>query len=165
MLGAGGLLLGRIDLALLALPLVVALAWTSQRRPLDEAMSVATLTIAEPTDAEVAFELRFEVPAGVQAVVVRYMFLGGEACEVALAVPFTRDIVGDIPLFHSGPQELARFEYRFLGTDAGATCDSAEPLVASRVIPSAYTPLASLPLPWRLRGLTGTHESARWRGG
>ncbi|HTB08571.1 MAG TPA: DUF58 domain-containing protein [Acidimicrobiales bacterium] len=160
-LATGGLLLGRIDLALLALPLIVALAWTRQRRPATGAVSEATLTLREPRDSEIEFTLAFDVPTGVEAVVVRSTVLGGDTNEIVLAAPVVRDVTGSIPLLHSGLQELVRFEYRFLGTDAGATSPPAESLVATRVISPARARVASLPLPLRLRGLTGSHESAR----
>ena len=160
-LATGGLLLGRIDLALLALPLVVGLAWTWERRPATGAISVATLTLSDSSDSEIDFALAFDAPTGVEAVVVRSTLLGGDAQEVVLAVPVVGDITGRVPLLHSGPQELVRFEYRFLGTDAGATSPPEKPLVAARVISPTRAPVASLPLPRRLRGLTGSHESAR----
>ena len=113
-LATGGLLLGRIDLALLALPLIVALAWTRQRRPATGAVSEATLTLREPRDNEIEFTLAFDGPTGVEAVVVRSTVLGGDTNEIVLAAPVVRDVTGSIPLLHSGPQELVRFEYRFL---------------------------------------------------
>ncbi len=63
-LATGGLLLGRIDLALLALPLVVGLAWTWERRPAMGAISVATLTLGDSSDSEIDFALAFDVPDG-----------------------------------------------------------------------------------------------------
>ena len=71
------------------------------------------------------------------------------------------DLVGRVPLLHSGPQELVRVEYRFFGADAAALSLPQEPLVASRVVAPRRTAIRSLPLPRRLQGLTGSHESAR----
>jgi uncharacterized protein (DUF58 family) len=161
LLAAGGLLLGRIDLALLALPLVVALAWTWERRPVQAIPSVATLTLLESTGTEIDFTLSIDAPAGIDAIVLRSAVLGGEAHVVVLAGPVVRDVTGSVSLLHSGPQELVRVEYRFLGTDAGVTSPPEEPLIASRVIAPSSATVASLPLPLRLRGLTGSHESAR----
>jgi uncharacterized protein (DUF58 family) len=161
LLAAGGLLLGRIDLALLALPLVVSLAWTWERRPVRTDTGIATLTLSETSNTEIDFALVIEAPAGVEAIVLRSVVLGGEAHEIVVAGPAARDVAGHVPLLHSGLQELVRFDYRFLGTDAGEVSRPHEPLVASRVIAPRRATVASLALPPRLRGLTGSHESAR----
>lgn len=159
-LAGAGLLLARIDLALLALPLVVSLAWTWERRPERAVAASATLTLFELGD-KVDFALALESPAGVEAIVVRSIVLGGEAREVVVAAPLPREITGHVPLLHSGPQELVRFECRFLGADAGEISQRQEPLIASRVIPPPRTTIRWLPLPQRLLGLTGAHESVR----
>ncbi len=60
------------------------------------------------------------------------------------------------------PQELVRVWYRFLGADAAAaTLPPNEPVVATRVIAPSQLTIGSMPLPRRLQGLTGTHESSR----
>jgi uncharacterized protein (DUF58 family) len=160
-LAAAGLLLARIDLALLALPLVVALASVWERRPDRAEAATATLTLAEPGGTEVDFTLAIRAPAGVEAIALRYTALAGEAREIVVAGPQPDDLVGRVRLLHSGPQELVRVEYRFLGADAAALSLPQEPLVARRVVAPPRTAIRSLPLPRRLQGLTGSHESAR----
>jgi uncharacterized protein (DUF58 family) len=160
-LAAAGLLLGRIDFALLALPLIVALARSRERRPARSEVATATLTLVESDDTKVDFIFTIEAPAGVEAIVVRSIVLGGEARETVLAAPMSRDVTGRVPLLHSGPQELVRFEYRFIGADAGTISLPEVPLVASRVVAPPRAMVAWLALPPRLRGLTGSHESAR----
>jgi hypothetical protein len=54
---------------------------------------------------------------GVEAIALRYSLLAGEAREVVVAGPLSGDLTGRVPLLHSGPQELVRVEYRFLGAD------------------------------------------------
>lgn len=159
-LAGAGLLLARIDLALLALPLIMSLAWTWERRPERTGSATARLNLFEAGD-KVDFALALDSPAGVEAIVVRSVVLGGEAREIVVAAPLTREITGKVPLLHSGPQELVRFELRFLGADAGETSQRLEPLIASRVVPAPRTTIRWLPLPLRLLGLTGAHESAR----
>jgi len=154
-------LLSRIDLALLALPLVVALAWTWERRPDQTEAATATLTLAELGGTEVDFTIAIAAPVGVEAIALRYTLLAGEAREIVVAGPLSGDLVGRVPLLHSGPQELVRAEYRFLGADAGALSLPQEPLVASRVVAPPRAVIGWLPLPRRLQGLTGSHESAR----
>ena len=161
LLAGAGLLLARIDLALLALPLVVSLAWTWERRPAQTESATAKLNLFDSGDTKVDFTLAIDAPAGVEAIVVRSVVLGGEAREIVVAAPLTREITGHVPLLHSGPQELVRFECRFLGADAGEISQPQEPLIASRVVAPPRTTIGRLPLPQRLVGLTGSHESAR----
>jgi uncharacterized protein (DUF58 family) len=66
-----------------------------------------------------------------------------------------------VPLLHSGPQELVRVEYRLLGADAATLSRPLGPLIASRVVAPGRATIGWLPLPHRLQGLTGSHESAR----
>ena len=160
-LAAAGLLLARIDLALLALPLVVALAWSWERRPAQTEAATATLTLTESGGTEIDFTLAIEAPAGVEAIALRYSLLAGEARELVVAGPLSGDLAGRVPLLHSGPQELVRVEYRFLGADMAALSLPQEPLVASRVVAPRRAAIGWLPLPRRLQGLTGSHESAR----
>ena len=160
-LAAAGLVLSRVDLALLALPLVAALAVTWERRPDPAQPATVTLTVAEPDSAEVAFTIVVAAPAGVEAIVLRCTRLAGDAREVVVAGPFAGDLGGRVALLHSGPQELVRVDYRFLGADVAAVSLAEEPLVAERVVAPRLAAMPRLPLPRRLQGLTGPHESTR----
>jgi uncharacterized protein (DUF58 family) len=51
-------------------------------------------------------------------------------------------------------------EHRLFGTEAAAATAEG-PLTVRRVVPVPYTAITNLPLPWRLLGLTGTHDSSR----
>jgi uncharacterized protein (DUF58 family) len=161
LLAGAGLLLARIDLALLALPLVVSLAWTWEGRVARTESATARLTLFESRDTKVDFAFAIDAPAGVEGVVLRSVVLGGEAREIVVAAPLTREVTGHVPLLHSGPQELVRFEYRFFGADAGEISQPQEPIIASRVVAPPRTTIGWLPLPQRLLGLTGSHESVR----
>ncbi|HEY3771558.1 MAG TPA: DUF58 domain-containing protein [Solirubrobacteraceae bacterium] len=160
-LGGAGLLLARIDLALLALPLIVTLVWSWERRPDPTEAATATLTLHQSGDTETDVELSIAAPVGVEAIALRWTVLAGEAYELVVAGPAAEDLVGHVPLLHSGPQELVRVEYRFLGADGGIVSQPQEPLVASRIVAPRGAAIGSLPLPRRLQGLTGAHESAR----
>lgn len=160
-LAAAGLLLARIDLALLALPLVAALAWTRELRPDRTQGATATVALADSGDAEMGFSFKIAAPAGVEAIALRYSLLAGETREIVLAGATSSDFAGRVPLLHSGPQELVRVEYRCFGADLGVLSVPSEPLVASRVVAPRSAAFSWLPLPRRLQGLTGSHESAR----
>jgi uncharacterized protein (DUF58 family) len=160
-LAASGLVLARVDLALLALPLVAALAWTWERRPDRTDAASATLTLADTGVTEIEFTLAITAPSGVEAIVVQCSLLEGEAREFVVAWPLPGDLTGRVPFLHSGPQELVRVAYRFLGADAAALSLPQSPLVASRIVAPRHSAIGSLPLPRRLQGLTGSHESTR----
>ncbi len=100
-------------------------------------------------------------------VVLRYTVLGGQAREFVVAGPLAGDLSGAIPLLHSGPQELIRFDYRFLGVDAIAASAAQEPIVGERIVPPSQTMIDALPLPRRLQAMTGAARIGaarrRWR--
>jgi uncharacterized protein (DUF58 family) len=158
---ACGLIASRVDIALLALPLVVAVGMSWERRPSSTEAATARLVLAEPGAAEIDYALSIRPPARVEIIVVRYSLLAGPWQEFVVAAPLPADLAGRVPLLHTGPQELVRVEYRFLGADAAAVSSPEEPLIADRVVAPRLTAIGSLPLPWRLQGLTGSHESAR----
>jgi uncharacterized protein (DUF58 family) len=160
-LAAAGLALARIDLALFALPLIVALAWARERRPDPADPATATVAVSESGVAEMDFAITIEASPGVEAIALRYSVLAGEPRELVVAGPLPGGLDGRVPLLHSGPQELVRVEYRLLGTDMTALSMPAAPLVASRVVAPRRALIGALPLPRRLQGLTGSHESAR----
>jgi uncharacterized protein (DUF58 family) len=70
-------------------------------------------------------------------------------------------VAGAIPVLHSGRQRVLAVEYRLLGTDGSWISPKSPRVVADRVVLPATAPLASIPLPHRLKGLTGTHASTR----
>ncbi|HTU86254.1 MAG TPA: DUF58 domain-containing protein [Solirubrobacteraceae bacterium] len=161
LLAAIGLIASRIDLALLSLPLVAAVAVSWDRRPAAEDRATVTLSLADSGDSEIGYSLDIRAPHRVETTVLRYSVLGGEAREFVVATPLTGEIAGTVPLLHSGPQELVRFDYRFLGADAVEASTPQEPIIGERVVAPGHTTIRSLPLPHRLQGMTGAHESAR----
>jgi uncharacterized protein (DUF58 family) len=160
-IAAAGLLLSRIDLALLALPLVAAVAASWERRPSRDAETTATLVLSEPDGSELDYSLTVKAPPGAELIALRCSLLRGEPEEIVVAGPLPGDLTGRVPLLHSGPQELVRVEYRLLGPDGATLSRPLEPLIASRVVAPERATIAALPLPRRLQGLTGSHESAR----
>ena len=160
-LAAAGLVLARVDLALLALPLALATALSWERRPGADGTATAAITLTPAGPAKIDFALSIDAPGGVDAVVVRYRLLSGESREIVAAGRRPSGLSGAVPILHSGPQELVRIEYRLLGADGTVPSFASEPLAASRVLTPGRSALSALPLPHRLQGLTGSHESAR----
>jgi uncharacterized protein (DUF58 family) len=156
-----GLVAARVDIAVLALPLVIAVAVARDRRPGAKQQASAILTQAEAQASEVRYRLDFRLPAGVETVIMRYRVLGGTAREFTVAAPLARELGGVVPLLHSGPQELVRFDYRFLTADCLGASRPQEPIIGERVVAPGQQEIRALPLPRRLPGLIGAHESAR----
>jgi uncharacterized protein (DUF58 family) len=161
LIAAVGLIVARIDIALLSLPLVAAVALSWDRRPAADDQATVTLSLADSGDSEIGFSLDIKPPQRVETIVLRYTVLGGEPREFVVATPLRGEIAGTVPVLHSGPQELVRFDYRFLGADAAEASMPQEPIIGERVIAPSQTMIRSLPLPLRLQGMTGAHESAR----
>ncbi len=161
LLAAIGLIAGRVDVALLALPLIAAVALGWDRRPAVGASAGARLALHDSGGAAIAYTLELAAPPGVELIVLRHGVLGGEAHELVVAGPLARDLAASVPLLHSGPQELVRVDYRFLGVDAAVVSIPQEPLIGERVVAPDQQTIHALPLPRRLQGMTGSHESAR----
>ncbi len=157
LLGAG-LLTGRIDLALLALPLAVAAAGTLAR-PRGGAASTVAVELTRRSAAEIDYEISFRAGSDAEMVETRVGVLGGPARTVVVAVD-RATLIGTLPVLHSGPQRLLHLEHRLLGGD-GDSSDLAPALDRDVVVAPTPRSLEPLPLPPRLRGLTGGHDSAR----
>lgn len=162
LLAAIGLIAGRIDVALLALPLVAAVALSWDARPAPDEQATVTLSLTD-SDAGVNYYLDIATPPRAEMIVLRYSVLGGQARELIVArrAGSIGELAGAVPLLHSGPQELVRFDYRFLGVDAMSASLPQEPIVGERVVPPSQTMIDALPLPRRLQAMTGMHESVR----
>jgi uncharacterized protein (DUF58 family) len=160
-LAAIGLIAGRIDVALLSLPLVAAIALSWDRLPGSDQQATVTISLTGSGRSEIAYRLDVQAPQQAEMIILRYSVLGGPGRELAVAAPLTRELGGLVPLLHSGPQELVRFDYRFLGSDAAAASLPEDPIVGEHVVAPGQTAIHSLPLPRRLQGMTGPHDSAR----
>jgi uncharacterized protein (DUF58 family) len=160
-IAAVGLITARIDIAVLALPLVIAVALGWDRLPAGEEEATVTLALSDSGDSGVSYTLELAAPPQAEMIVLRYSVLGGKAKEFMVAGPLTGDLVGRVPLLHSGPQELIRFDYRFLGADASVASIPQEPIIGEHVAAPGQKTIRSLPLPRRLQGMTGPHLSSR----
>jgi uncharacterized protein (DUF58 family) len=164
-LATAGLAFARIDLALLALPFAVGSAWAWDRRPAaGERSTLETRLDAAPLAERLGVGLTLAPPESVDAMILRLTDvggLGGEPQEIVVTAEAARELRARVPVPHSGPRELMRVEYRLLGVDAAHTSQPVGPMLVSTVIRPRHTAITSLPLPPRLRGLTGSHESAR----
>lgn len=160
LVAAIGLIAGRLDVALLAVGLVAAVTRSWDRRFAGDEQARVTLSLND-SGSGVEYELEVSTSPAVEMIALRYSVLGGQTREIAFASPPAGAIAGTVPLLHSGPQELIRFDYRLFGIDATVASLPEEPIVGERVVPPSQTMLDAVPLPHRLQALTGLHPSAR----
>lgn len=172
---AAGFVTARVDLALVGVPLVIAVALAWERRP-GETLRIAVRTTAETAGAEqsgaepsgaeqpgakATAVVEITAAARTDAVEVRLALRGQAPADAVVSVRAARRIAGSLQLAHSGPQRLVSVEVRTLGGDASIVSEPTTPTVADRVVRPRAVSIRSLPLPARLIGLTGQHPSAR----
>jgi len=166
---AAGLVFSRVDIVLLALPLIVCVALAWERRPQADAPSSITANIHSGSggseDRQHAGMLRYtidiETPDAAEHVQLRLSVLSGASSEYTITGSTAGVITGRVPIIHSGPQELLSAQYRLIGHDAAFFSSVSRLHPVRRAVAPSFTPIDSLPLPPVLHGLTGTHNSSR----
>src|SRR5690606_7641856 len=105
--------------------------------------------------------LHLAAPPGTEAVRLRVGRPGHGATEALVDVPLTRELDLSASSVRTGPQPLFTVEHQGIGAASALTGPTGS-AAATRVLvlPSAR-PMPGLPLPHRLRGLSGQHESRR----
>ncbi len=158
-----GTLTSRVDVVLIALPLLISAAIGFDRKPLTGARSILRVDVARRANGEGTTEFEYRVvvepPKGTELVHLRLTLQGSFSYELILAPGFAA-ITGHLPIVHSGRQRAVEVGYRLVGVD-GAWRSLPVREVVERVVNPAIAPIASVPLPHRLTGLTGLHRSAR----
>jgi uncharacterized protein (DUF58 family) len=152
---------GRADVAVLAVVLFAAVVLGSRVRRADRVVR-ATLTQVDVVGGAVSSaEVHAAVTADpdVDLVLLRITALGFESQSVAVAPP--ANVTIEIPLAHSGEQEIAAVELRGVAGEAAAISDASARASVRTVVEPTATSVPFLPLPARLRGLAGGHQSSR----
>jgi len=162
LIAGAGLLFSRPQLVLIAAPILVSVVWALARRPRTDAKVGVRTTVGGRAQADfVEYRVAFDVPAETDAVVVRLYERGRDRSELVVDAATAADLAGQVAIVHSGPQEILRVDYLLVGPEASATIAPARGPRSSRVIPPRIVPLRRLPLPFRMFGLSGGHDSAR----
>ncbi len=161
-LAAAGTFTSRVDIVILGLPLLASAAIALDRKPAaGERSSVRVDVARDPGAPDFVYGIELDIPAGAELVHLRLTPQGSHLRNLILAPRSEVSVTGAIPVLHSGRQRVLAVEYRLLGTDGSWISPSSPRVVADRVVLPAIAPLASIPLPHRLTGLTGTHASTR----
>jgi uncharacterized protein (DUF58 family) len=164
-IAAVGTLTSRVDVVLLALPLLISTAIGLDRKPFAGARSTVRVDVVRRVGDEgtsaFAYRVAVEAPEGADFVHLRLTTQGAQRHDLILAGWPRADVTGHLPILHSGPQRVVDVSYRLVGVDGGWLSTPTPWEVVERVVEPALAPVASIPLPHRLTGLTGIHGSAR----
>jgi uncharacterized protein (DUF58 family) len=161
----GGLLLvagalgGRPDVALLGVAPVVAGLWGARERVRGTVW--ADVVPAESGGGRVRAEVRLAAPPATEAVRLRVSRTGHDPVEALVDVPLTRTVPVGAVSVRTGPQELAQVDAQGLAHGGDLTAPTARSRSARVTVLPRAAALPGLPLPLRLRGLTGQHGSRR----
>jgi uncharacterized protein (DUF58 family) len=172
---AAGVASGHADVIVMGLPPLALAAWAWDRRPRGaDGAPAADTSPAAPAEVQltaartarehtIGYRVRLETPPGIEAVQLRVLELGVRPRLHVLAASPARpiDVAGRVPAPHSGPQRVVAVDCRLLSTGAALITDVAAPVAVDRTVEPAFTPIGALPLPPRLTGLTGSHDSSR----
>ncbi|NYI58780.1 DUF58 domain-containing protein [Cellulomonas soli] len=163
-----GALTGRPDVAVLGAAPVVAGFWERARRP--RGVVRLELTDAEQQDPDVQeagsagtvhATVRLRVPEGAAAAVLRVRRGARQVDEVLVLAEGGRDLPLVVRTVRTGPQEIATVDAQGVGVGAATVSEPTGPVSRATLVLPVPGPLRDLPLPQRLRGLTGAHESRR----
>ena len=161
---AAGALSGRADVMLLGLAPVATALWSVRTRPLGSVWVDVVPPSSAPGVAgpdRLVTEVHLASPPGTEAVRVRFARVGHTSVEALVDVPLTRSLTVRAGSVRTGYQDLVHVDAQGVAGSGALTA----PVVRSAgeqvlVLPNAHA-LAALPLPLRLRGLTGQHGSRR----
>ena len=160
-----GTLTSRVDVVLIALPLLVSAAIGFDKRPRVRAPSILRVDVLRSADLEgksqFDYRIAVEAPEGTELVHLRVITESSFSHELFLAPRHDADLTGRLPVLHSGRQRVVDVSYRLTGVDGGWLSTPVPREIVERVVDPVIAPVASVPLPHRLTGLTGLHRSAR----
>ena len=156
-----GLLLGRADVSVLGAPLVLGLVWAALTRPTEPGEVVVEGAHQDPDSARVRASVRLEPPAGSELALLRVGSPSHRTVDVAVAAPRSRTVGVSVSGVRTGRQRFFSVVHRetSVGQVVGTAAIRAGPVTLT-VLPRTR-PLGHLPLPPRLQGLTGSHDSRR----
>ncbi len=156
------LAVSNVELALVGIPLALAAAAAWDRRPPSRTLSSFSSGTKRGNDRKyLDYTVRITTGSGMDAVHVRLRTLGSPVRDFLVSPDTAAALRGTIPVLHSGPQRFVETRYRLIGPDASFLSEPTLPLFAERVVEPPYAAPRSLPLPERLTGLTGPHNSSR----
>ncbi|GEL96040.1 DUF58 domain-containing protein [Cellulomonas composti] len=157
-----GALGGRPDVAVLGVAPLVAALWDWTRRPSgDVAVRLRPDADQRPEPGTIRSALEVTAPAGTAAVVLAARRSGRSSPDVVVRVAGSRLLPVVVHTVRTGPQEVAQVEALGVGPGFASVSTEVPEATAHALVLPAPVRLDELPLPPRLRGLSGGHESRR----
>ena len=160
-----GTLASRVDVVLIALPLLASAAIGFDRKPSAGTRGSLRVDVARRADGKGNSEFEYcvvvEASVGTELVHLRLTPQGSFSHELILAPHGRAVVIGRLPIVHSGRQKVVEVGCRLIGADGGWISIPVPREAVERVVDPEIAPVASVPLPHRLTGLTGVHASAR----
>jgi uncharacterized protein (DUF58 family) len=160
-----GLITSRVDIALLALPLLASVAIAFDRKPRVGEQSTLHVDVVRSADGaglnEFTYRIEIEAPDVTEIVHLCVTPQSSESYDLFLSSRDSVIVTGRIPIVHSGRQRVVDVGYRLLAANGGWLSTPVERESAERLVEPVIVPMISIPLPHRLTGLTGIHGSAR----
>ena len=153
-----GAMLGRPDVAVLGVAPIIAGVWDWHRRPSVDPTVRMGPSAAPPT----AGTLRADAVVVSPGTVLVGARRGARVLlDAWVLVDGTRHLSLVVHTVRTGPQDLAFVDVQGVGPGAASVSEPSPPATRSALVLPGARPLGELPLPPRLRGLTGAHESRR----
>lgn len=160
-----GILTSRIDIVLVALPLLASAAIGFDRKPNAESQTFMHVDITRGADEGGADEFRYRVTVDsthdTELVHLRVTPHSSFSYELFLSPGALASATGRVPIVHSGRQWVVEVGCRLIGPESGWVSVPVPRENVERVVKPDIVPVGSVPLPHRLTGLTGIHASAR----
>ena len=154
-----GAFAGRPDVAVLGAAPVVAGVWDWRRRP----SIMPTVRLDSPSDQPAPGTLAVDavLVSPSDAVLLGVRRGHRDIAEALVLVDGSRTVPILVHTVRTGPQEVAMVDVQGVGPGAASVSEPSVPSSRAALVLPAPRPLTDLPLPPRLRGLTGSHESRR----
>jgi uncharacterized protein (DUF58 family) len=157
---AAAIAFGRPDAAVIGAALFVAVTASTVRPRSEDAVQIR-LEHGQAPEQRTPAPVRIEVTAAddVELVLLRVTSLGFEVQRFAVRPPVA--LTALVPLAHSGKQELIAVDQRAVARGGASIADAGRRASLNVVVDPELAPIRFLPVPFRLRGLTGSHQSTR----
>jgi uncharacterized protein (DUF58 family) len=101
------------------------------------------------------------LPDGSDGVVVRLYARGKDRWEVVVDRARAARLTGEVGIVHSGPQEIVRVDFQPIAAEGAFVTVPVPGPRSIRVISPKTLALRRIPLPFRMLGLAGGHDSVR----
>jgi uncharacterized protein (DUF58 family) len=156
-----GVVSGRADVAVLGVPVAGMVLWGWIRRPQAPATARVIRSAGHTRVGEVAAQLELDAPSGVDAAWVRVEAPGHHPLHALVRAQPGRSIRVSIESVRTG--RFRMFAGGWLGLGANGVLRGNPQVLAGATVTLSprVRALRELPLPFRLQGLTGAHDSRR----